>query len=110
VLNDLDELFLPLVDRDEIRAGFTYNRMLGRDKIAQAFADAVTLRLRMLASREKVELRWEETTKTSLCGLPAVYTHATKDGVLLDEPKVWRECQIWDLTEGGEYDIKRRTI
>ena len=101
MLDDLEELYLPLVGQDELRAGYTFNNVLGRKHYTQAFNDAVTVRLRMLTSREKVELRWEETTKTSLCVLPAVYTHATKDGVLLDEPKLWRECQILDLTEDG---------
>jgi hypothetical protein len=71
--------------------------------VTQAFLDTVTLRLRMLGSRQKFEFKWDETTEMSVCFKPALYSHASPDGVLLDEPKLWWGCRILDVATDKVY-------
>lgn len=99
-IKDLEELFLPLVPWNLLQAHGGHFPHI-QNAVAGAFADIVTVRLRMLGSREQFEFRWDESTETTICCRPAVYSHAGSDGVLLDEPKLWCKSDTYDLIEDG---------
>ena len=60
-------------------------------------ANAVMLRLRMLASRRQFKFIWGETTEQCFTLRPALYSFADEDGVPLDEPKLWAEARIFEM-------------
>ena len=99
-MEKLEELFTPLVKwESRIRTGGRFPHF-GND-VADAFLNAVTLRLRMLGSRQQSEFKWGESTEMSICCELALHSHAGTDGILLDKPKLWSKCNIWDITEDG---------
>ncbi|KAF4634367.1 hypothetical protein G7Y89_g3735 [Cudoniella acicularis] len=65
--------------------------------------EAVDFHLRMMASRQRFELRWGHNTtadgKVIDCG-PVLYSHAGPDGVPLSESKQWCEFISEDMIEG----------
>jgi hypothetical protein len=82
----LERLFLPLVGAEYIFAGPSgyFIRPDSMNTVRGGFTDTVTVLLRMLGSRQQFEFRWDETSATSICMFPAVYSHAGKDGVPLE--------------------------
>ena len=87
IMANLEDLFTPITPwKDFIGFDGRYPHM--DTDIADSFLNTVTLRLRMLGSRQQFEFKWGETTETSICHEPALYSHAGPDGALLDEPKL----------------------
>lgn len=86
----LEDLFRPLVREESLGPDGGYRPSL-RNTMRSNMMDAITLRLRMLGSRQQFEFRWDDATETSFCALPALYSHAGSDGVPLHKPKLWKE-------------------
>ncbi len=66
--------------------------------------DSVEFHLRVIASRQRFEFKWKGTTTINGSVIevtPALYSHASEDGVPLDEPKVWSEGYTWPLEGMG---------
>ena len=81
-IEKLKDLFIPLVIWEvRIISGGRFPH-LGND-VADAFLNAVTLRLRMLGSRQQFEFKLGGTTETSICCEPALYSHVGTDGFYL---------------------------
>jgi hypothetical protein len=106
-LDLLYQLFLPLVKLEWFGPGWSYPPQ-ARDGNRMDLLNVVTLRLRMLGSRQQFEFRWDDTTEPYFCRNPAVYSHAGEDGVPLVEPKLWVESEIinaGNVDEGPDINI-----
>jgi hypothetical protein len=60
----------------------------------ESLDDFVYGRFLMLASPQKLEFRWPETSDTCFAAEPDIYATAGEDGVLLDEAKLWRKGKV----------------
>jgi hypothetical protein len=100
ILHALGELFQPMLDRMWYGPGGTYSPY-ARSRMERIIADAVTLQLRMLGSRQKFEVRMVESNEKIIC-LPDLYSHSAEDGMPLDEPKLWYEGKIQRFDEKEE--------
>jgi hypothetical protein len=73
-----------------------------RQLIRFFFIDVVTLQLRILGSRQKLQFKWEEDSPTRSVACPYLFAHSDENGVPLDEPKAWWEPwpdSVLDLTD-----------
>jgi hypothetical protein len=101
IMENLESLFFCLVESEMIHSGHNDYPHMG-NHVVDGFLNTVTLRLRMLGSRQQFQFKWDESTETCICLSPALYSHAGRDGVLFDEPKLWWKCEIYDTAEDGE--------
>jgi hypothetical protein len=98
------KLAFPYADKGKMQFHNTQGWLFRTGDIERHLDTIVYVRFLMLESPEQLEFRWGEVSETCFPTEPDVYASAGVDGILFDEPKLFRKGHVVTILEDGSLE------